>query len=237
MGQTVLESAAPSRRARVNALDAAAGFALAFYSLGYRFIAPLLAGRLDFPYAGAFENHAWMFIITVFWLLVLRRGFPVGTMRWRELREWTVPFATTMLVSLAALAWAYFSIKHTELRAMADLSLAAMLFQGTFSGLGEEFLFRGLVQSGLNNSLPMQIRLGTVNIGIGTILTAVFFGGLHLLNVWDGEPVAIAVVQASFGCLVGLSLGIGYERTNNLWGAVITHNVANVVNSVLLAII
>lgn len=225
------------RRAPVNALDAVIVFSLAYYSLGYRFVGPLLAGRLNFPYAGAFENHAWMFIVPVFWLLALRRGFPVGSIRWSELRAWAVPFVATMLVSLAALFWAYFSVKHSELRAMADLSLAAMLFQGIMSGLGEEFLFRGLIQTGLNNSISARVRVGTVTIGTGTILTAVLFGGLHLLNVAYGEPIAIAVVQASFGCLVGLALGIGYERTNNLWGAVITHNIANVVNAVLLAII
>jgi membrane protease YdiL (CAAX protease family) len=120
---------------------------------------------------------------------------------------------------------------------MGDLSVTALLFQGVMSGLGEEFLFRGLIQTGLNNSLRMRIAAGRASVGVGTVLAALLFGGLHVTNVWYGEPVGIAVVQACFGCFVGLALGIGYERTNNLWGAVITHNVANVVNSLLLAAI
>jgi membrane protease YdiL (CAAX protease family) len=76
-----------------------------------------------------------------------------------------------------------------------------------------------------------------MNVGIGTLLTALLFGGLHLMNIGSGEPVNIAIIVAFFGCLVGLGLGIGYERTGNLWGAVITHNIANLVNTLLLGII
>jgi membrane protease YdiL (CAAX protease family) len=223
-------------KSSVNVVDAIIVFGIAYYSLGYRYVAPLF-GRLTFPYADGFENHAWMLVVPLFWLLVLRRGFPVGTLRWRELRAWLWPFLATMGASLSALLWAYFAFSHADLRGMADSSVGAFLFQGTMSGLGEEFLFRGVVQTGLNRSFPLRIGTRTANVGVGTVATSVLFGGLHLMNIGSGEPVNIAIIVASFGCLVGLGLGIGYERTGNLWGAVITHNIANVVNTLLLGII
>lgn len=66
-----------------------------------------------------------------------------------------------------------------------------------------------------------------MRINLGTIVTAVLF---TLAHVAQDQPLYRTVLYLIFGPLFALGLGIGYDRTRNLWGAVIVHNLANLIN-------
>ena len=121
-----------------------------------------------------------------------------------------------------------------ELKHVIDISWPALLFQATAPGIGEELLWRGLIQTGLNNSIKSHLRIGKIDIGAGTVITALCFGLAHLPNSGgqSSELTILQVVSAVAGALV---LGIGYERTRNLWGAMIVHNLANLALMVMAA--
>lgn len=81
-----------------------------------------------------------------------------------------------------------------------------------FVGLGEELLFRGLVQRDMANLLGWKW---------GLIVTSLMFGIMHL--TWRSIP------ELGFTFLAGLILGYLYYRTRSLTAPIIAHGVGNVV--------
>lgn len=66
-----------------------------------------------------------------------------------------------------------------------NLSVVAssLIFYGIFLGPGEEILFRGFIESRLNQSFPGSWIFFGVRWGWGVIMSAFFFGLFHLLNL------------------------------------------------------
>ncbi len=93
-------------------------------------------------------------------------------------------------------------IRHWSIGDMVLISLAA--------GLGEEMLFRGLLQAGLIDWLP-----GTRGVVIGLIVASAVFGMCH----WVSH--AYAVLAGG----MGLYLGVVLLMTENLLAPIVTHAV------------
>lgn len=62
-------------------------------------------------------------------------------------------------------------------------AISALLFYVFFLGLGEELLFRGYIQSRLNDAFGKPFQFHGVNWGWGIIITSILFGLMHLLNI------------------------------------------------------
>lgn len=92
--------------------------------------------------------------------------------------------------------------------------LVYMIF---FVGLGEEILFRGLIQNSLKKVMGRRW---------GIFLAAVIFSVMHM--TWRSVP------ELGFTFLVGLAFGIFYEKTGSLIGPIFMHGVGN---TVLVAVI
>ena len=87
----------------------------------------------------------------------------------------------------------------------------------------EEFLFRGVIQGRLRESVGAITAISITSIGFGlTHIPSYWFGGSDLLSVgvWG------AVLSISAG---GLVLGYVYERTNSLLTVSIVHGLVNTV--------
>jgi membrane protease YdiL (CAAX protease family) len=67
---------------------------------------------------------------------------------------------------------------------------------------------------------------------VGTVVGALFFGGFHLVNL-AYQPLAATVVQAATVVVIGLVFGILYDRTRNLIGASLAHNLADFSGTVI----
>jgi membrane protease YdiL (CAAX protease family) len=174
---------------------------------------------------GTYSDHASMLAVPLFWYSVLRRRFPIGALRWSELRGWVWPGAIAIAFMLSMAIGITFAGLGADLRQAMVISPAGFVFELTVPGLGEEFLWRGLIQTGLNTSFPYRIPIFR-GVGVGTILAALGFGATHLGN--GGQPHLLTILQVCSAVIGGLILGIGYERTNNIWGAVIVHNISNI---------
>lgn len=97
---------------------------------------------------------------------------------------------------------------HAELRPVArDLTLVRIVLVAGFSSLGEELLFRGLLQPWL-----------------GLILTSILFGFVHQL------PGPSRWIWVGWATLVGSALGAIYAATGSLLGPLLAHAVVNAVN-------
>jgi hypothetical protein len=113
-------------------------------------------------------------------------------------------------VSVARFSWA--QRLHIELRPIAHgLSLAQIALVAGFSSLGEELLFRGLLQPWL-----------------GLLPTSVIFGICHQI---PGQSRWVWVCWATF---VGMAFGAIFALTGSLVGALLAHAIINAMNLTFL---
>ena len=87
-----------------------------------------------------------------------------------------------------------------------------MAYMFVFVGLGEELLFRGLVQRDLTKALGWKW---------GVILASLIFAVMHL--TWRSIPEVVFVF------FVGLLLGYLYYKTKSLVAPIVSHGTGNVI--------
>ena len=76
------------------------------------------------------------------------------------------------------------------------------------AGLGEELLFRGLVQAGLAKLIP-----GAAGVWIALVVASLVFGIFHWLNT----------TYAFLAALAGLYFGLLLMATGSLWPPIVAH--------------
>lgn len=62
------------------------------------------------------------------------------------------------------------------------LIASTVIFQFFFAGFGEEIMFRGYMQTRLNEGFGYPWKFAGVKFGPGLLITSILFGVLHLLN-------------------------------------------------------
>ena len=93
---------------------------------------------------------------------------------------------------------------------LAGASPGGIVLVSLMAGIGEEVLFRGVIQAGLADRLPAWLAVG---------IAAVLFGVAHWLTV----------SYAVFATLIGVYLGILFLVTGNLLAPAVTHALYDVV--------
>jgi membrane protease YdiL (CAAX protease family) len=187
---------------------------------------PLARGSA-FPALPTYAGHAWLVAVPLFWFFVLRRRFRIGSFAWRELRPWAWSWLVAAVLILAAGPFIHGGARQSW-PVMAEWLAMALVFVGPT----EEFLSRGLVQTGLNNSVHWSLRFRSLRVNGGTLLASVMFGVAHLSNLLS-SPLADVMPQVAGATLIGLAIGLMYDRFPNLWGASILHNVIDGLQAIL----
>lgn len=90
--------------------------------------------------------------------------------------------------------------------------LRDLLYMVAFVGVGEELLFRGLVQRDMTAVLGWKW---------GLLVAGIMFGVMHL--TWRSVP------ELGFTTFVGLLFGYLYQRTQSLTAPIIAHGIGNMV--------
>jgi membrane protease YdiL (CAAX protease family) len=109
-------------------------------------------------------------------------------------------------------------------------SLTSFLFYLLFLGPGEEFLFRGYIQSRLNAAFGRPFSFWGVPWGWGLVIASLLFGFMHILNpfnpfhIWWG-------VWTVFG---GLSAGYIREKTGSILPPAILHGLPQAIASLMI---
>jgi membrane protease YdiL (CAAX protease family) len=157
--------------------------------------------------------HAWMAAIALGWFFLLGRRFPIGSLK-RRMRPWYVVAVILIAVSvgetIASPPSAGFHVP-----ALPTL-IAQLVFLAFVVGPTEELLFRGLIQTGLRESLGRW----------GIVIGALLFGFFHLINLAT-QPFGATALQVLTATVIGLVFGAVYDRTRNLVGASVAHSVAD----------
>lgn len=171
--------------------------------------------------------HGWMLLTVDSWLIIFRHSFPLGSLAWSSLHGWLTPWLIVGgLYLVLTLMSPGPSLRYTI--------WVVFLFEGVFVGLTEEFFFRGLLQTTLHALIDPSSQ--TWGLSWGTVTAALIFGLSHLINL-SMRSWGLTFRQVLFSTVMGLILGHYYDRTRNLWGAVILHNLIDSLSVMVLWVI
>ena len=110
------------------------------------------------------------------------------------------------------------------------VKLPTLLFQASMPGLGEEFVYRGVLLALLNKVFGRPWRLWGARYGFGLVVISVMFGLLHGLDIHGFSVRHVVWPEMIFAFVMGLALAWLRERTGSVWPGVLFHNLANVMN-------
>jgi membrane protease YdiL (CAAX protease family) len=180
-----------------------------------RAIPPLYASPLAALQLGFLGQLMW-FRTGLFAMLSVRRMKNVGFGFWPAAREWKIGalyFAGLMPVAAAA-GWAlHFARPHLR---YAGLERTTLIGLATFFGtlwvlaLGEEFLFRGLLQQWIAGWLRSEWA--------GLLLAALLFGCVHLW--YQAFP---NWRFAALAAVAGVFYGMAYRQARSIRASMVTH--------------
>ena len=102
----------------------------------------------------------------------------------------------------------------------ASIGVRDFIIFAVLVAFGEEILWRGYVQSRLNQAFGKPFQFMGVPWGPGLILAAVFFGFVHVLN---GYPSQWYWAWGFWTAFNGLLLGFIREKTSSLLASTILH--------------
>jgi membrane protease YdiL (CAAX protease family) len=114
--------------------------------------------------------------------------------------------------------------------------LVSFLFYLVFLGPGEEFLFRGYIQSRLNAAFGRPFRFWGVSWGWGLVIASLLFGFMHVLNPFNPflgefELYGWWGVWTVFG---GLTKGYVREKAGSILPPALLHGLPQAIASLFL---
>ena len=169
-----------------------------------------------------YAAHAWLATIALTWYFLLGRHFPIGGVDARQLRPWyLLSLVITAVNAVVAFAAPPASMHVNPVTLAAQLVALALVV-----GPSEELLFRGLIQTSLNASIHAAMHWRGWRISLGTVIAAVLFGLFHLVNL-GFQTAADTIEQVAIAVILGLVIGLLYDRTRNLLGASLFHSVTD----------
>ncbi len=166
--------------------------------------------------AAAFEGGLAVLAVGLGWLLGLK---PLESFHWDMS---AVGMGVTATLPLLLIFWLCLKaplrpfrqilrvLDESVLPLFRQCSMLELLIISTLAGLGEEMLFRGIVQGGIADWLARP-----AGIWIGLAAAAILFGAVH----------AITPAYAILAGLIGLYLGGLWILTGNLLAPISTHAV------------
>ena len=115
------------------------------------------------------------------------------------------------------------------------LIVSTVVWQFFFSGFGEEFIWRGYLQTRLNQVFGKPFQIAGIQFGWGLILASLLFGLFHAFNTYDSS---IGFASLSWGWAIftttgGLFFGLIREKTNSLLACGIAHGLPDAVGEAL----
>jgi len=111
---------------------------------------------------------------------------------------------------------------------LGDLSfLQEVLLVWLYASISEEILTRGLLQGYLAPLAKHGLTVFRVRISLPVLVSAAFFGFMHLTQLAMGANVGGALIAVFFAFVLGIVAGHYREKTESLIPAILVHVLAN----------
>lgn len=125
------------------------------------------------------------------------------------------------------------------MRRMSVVVVSTIIWQFVLSGFGEEFFFRGYIQSHINQAFGRPFHIFGIRFGPGLFIAALLFGLMHAFN---GFNPAIGIGSMYWGWALwtffgGLFGGIIREKTGTLLAPGIAHGLPDAIGEPLRILI
>jgi len=100
--------------------------------------------------------------------------------------------------------------------------IGTVVYAFTMPGIGEEILYRGLIQGYLSINMTGFILFGSFPLLYSTIVASIIFILVHLYTM--GESLTEALIQLPGRTIITLILAITFQLTGSLIAPIIIHN-------------
>jgi uncharacterized protein len=145
----------------------------------------------------------------------------------RMTRSFTVVFATVIAVGVIIQVASGMEPRAAQPRTVGE-TLGWLFFMLMISGLSEEILFRGMMQTWFTRWFPTRVALPGVEIPAAGLLTAVIFAAVHVnftltpltITHFYGPQVVLAFI-------LWIIYSVAYQRTGSLLAPILMHSLAN----------
>ena len=206
-----------------------ASYGISFRNLRYHLdiavtsFVPVAIGFLPIAFIG--NNHK------TWWGSLIMAGIQIAvlfSLGWLLRRKPTRNESGVVMGTLLLIAFS-----NLNQKAPLENPVTGFLFYIFFLGLGEELLFRGYIQSRLNEAWGRPFQFFGVPWGWGLIITSVIFGLMHVINIgslingnWQLEPWW--GLWTFFGGLVN---GFVREKTGSIVAPSILHGLPQAIST------
>lgn len=166
-------------------------------------------------------------------IAALRMGAEAGLTLRIDARAWRAALLATLLLAV------FVALRSVGLLALGMGSgggwpgWAFLLYQASMPGIAEELVYRGVIQSRLNRLFGARWNLFGARVGWGFVITAVLFWAVHAFRVEPGAGLSFYWPTLTLQLWAGLVFGWIRERTGSLIPAIVSHNILNLVWTLL----
>jgi membrane protease YdiL (CAAX protease family) len=137
-------------------------------------------------------------------------------------------------VGLMALSWIALGFGRGV--QSVGVAIAEFVTYGVFVGFGEEILFRGYIQSRLNEAFGKPYQIFGIQFGWGLIIASVLFGLTHvglITSLIDGE-VYLYWAWGFWTILSGMVFGIVREKSGSIFAPALLHGLPQAIASSIM---
>jgi hypothetical protein len=138
---------------------------------------------------------------------------------------WLLMKKVTMSTTGVGVFFIFAAVNLTLDSASVGKAVAAFLYYLVFVGFSEELLYRGYIETRLNEAFPRPYRFYDVNWGWGTIISALIFGLSHVgIIAWlIGETNSLAWAWGIWTLCGGLVFSYVRQKTGSILAPAILH--------------
>lgn len=180
-------------------------------------------------WSNGFLSHTAMWVISLILMLVISKGslraggFCLGK-NYNFPAMITAGIATGVVFTLVLK-----TLSNSETVFMPDYNFGqTVIFIWFYASFSEEILTRGLIQSFLAPLAPYGLSISSVRISIPVIVSALFFGLMHLGLLTTGMELLPVLIIVLFAAVLGVFAGYYREKTGSLLPAIIIHTFGNI---------
>lgn len=180
------------------------------------------------PFTEGFLNHTPMWLVSLVLILIISKG-RLAAYGFRVGKNYRIK-QIIALGGATGVAFALILKLFPEAEAFQrDYTfLQTVVFVWLYASVSEEILTRGLIQGFLAPLARYGFSVFRVRISLPVLVSALFFGLMHLVVLTTGVAVLPVIGYVVFASVLGFIAGYQREKTGSLIPAIMVHMFGNI---------